>query len=78
MNLRLNKSKLSNGLTVLFQPVPNATSVAIGLWVKIGSRYEDESEKGYTHFLEHMLFKGTNKRTAKKQAEDIERVGGFF
>ncbi|MBL0263879.1 MAG: insulinase family protein [Leptospiraceae bacterium] len=78
MNLRLNKSKLSNGLTVLFQPVPNATSVAIGLWVKIGSRYEDESEKGYTHFLEHMLFKGTDKRTAKKQAEDIERVGGFF
>ncbi|HRG45172.1 MAG TPA: pitrilysin family protein [Leptospiraceae bacterium] len=78
MNLRLNKSKLSNGLTVLFQPVPNATSVAIGLWVKIGSRYENESEKGYTHFLEHMLFKGTDKRTAKKQAEDIERVGGFF
>jgi predicted Zn-dependent peptidase len=58
--------------------VPNATSVAIGLWVKIGSRYENDSEKGYTHFLEHMLFKGTNKRTAKKQAEDIERVGGFF
>ncbi len=78
MNLRLNKSKLSNGLTVLFQPVPNATSVAIGLWVKIGSRYENESEKGYTHFLEHMLFKGTEKRTSKKQAEDIERVGGFF
>ncbi|MBK8393790.1 MAG: insulinase family protein [Leptospiraceae bacterium] len=78
MNLRLNKSKLSNGLTVLFQPVPNATNVSIGLWVQIGSRYENESEKGYTHFLEHMLFKGTEKRTSKKQAEDIERVGGFF
>jgi predicted Zn-dependent peptidase len=78
MNLRLNKSKLSNGLTVLFQPVPNATNVSIGLWVKIGSRYENDSEKGYTHFLEHMLFKGTEKRTSKKQAEDIERVGGFF
>ncbi|HMV44069.1 MAG TPA: pitrilysin family protein [Leptospiraceae bacterium] len=78
MNLRLIKSNLSNGLTVLFQPVPNATSVSIGLWVKIGSRYESDDEKGYTHFLEHMLFKGTEKRSSKKQAEDIERVGGFF
>lgn len=78
MKFRLIKSNLSNGLTVLFQPVPSATSVAIGLWVKIGSRYETDSEKGYTHFLEHMLFKGTEKRTSRKQAEDIERVGGFF
>jgi len=74
MNLRLIKSNLSNGLTVLFQPVPNATSVSIGLWVKIGSRYESDDEKGYTHFLEHMLFKGTEKRSSKKQAEDIERA----
>lgn len=78
MNQGLNKSKLSNHLTVLFEPVPNATSVSIGLWVKIGSRYENNLEKGFTHFLEHMLFKGTEKRTAKKQAEDIERVGGYF
>jgi predicted Zn-dependent peptidase len=62
----------------LYKPIPCAASVSIGLWVKIGSRHESVEERGYTHFLEHMLFKGTAKRTAKQIAEEIERVGGYL
>ncbi|MCB1178499.1 MAG: insulinase family protein, partial [Leptospiraceae bacterium] len=72
------KFSLPNGFTVLFQPTPNSTSASVGLWVKVGSRHENDFEKGYTHFLEHMLFKGTKKRTAKQIAEEIERVGGYI
>lgn len=68
---------MENGLDVLFKPQPGAASVSVGLWVKIGSRHESSSERGYTHFLEHMLFKGTKKRTARQIAEEIERVGGY-
>jgi predicted Zn-dependent peptidase len=50
----------------------------MGLWIKIGSRHETDLERGYTHFLEHMLFKGTQKRTSRELAEEIERVGGFM
>ncbi|MDX1960706.1 MAG: pitrilysin family protein [Leptospiraceae bacterium] len=64
-------------MTVLFQKSPNSPSVSMGVWVRIGSRHETNLERGYTHFLEHMLFKGTSKRTSKQQAEEIERVGGF-
>jgi predicted Zn-dependent peptidase len=78
MDFQLHKFQLTNSLKVLFQPLANATSCSIGLWVDIGSRYETDSERGYTHFLEHMLFKGTEKRTSKQQAEEIERVGGYF
>lgn len=73
-----NKLVLSNDLTLVYQPMPHAVSVSIGLWLRKGSRHESDNERGYTHFLEHMLFKGTEKRTAKEQACDIERVGGFL
>ncbi|MCK6379762.1 MAG: insulinase family protein [Leptospiraceae bacterium] len=62
----------------MFQRAPNSVSVSIGLWLKTGSRHETDLERGYSHFLEHMLFKGTEKRTAKEQAQDIERVGGIL
>ncbi|MCB1191653.1 MAG: insulinase family protein [Leptospiraceae bacterium] len=71
------KYRLDNGLVVLYQKVPYAVSLSIGLWLKFGSRHEAETEKGCTHFVEHMLFKGTKNRTAKQQAMDIERVGGI-
>ncbi len=78
MDFKLYNFNLNNSLKILYQKIPNATSLSVGLWVKMGSRYETASELGYTHFVEHMLFKGTKKRTAKKQAEEIERVGGYF
>jgi len=69
-------SRLSNGLTVATETLPHLESVALGVWVKSGSRNEREDEHGIAHLLEHMAFKGTTKRTALQIATDIEDVGG--
>lgn len=74
----IHKQILSNGLTLLFQKLPFTRALSIGLWVKVGSRHETSKERGYTHFLEHMLFKGTTKRTAKQIAEEVDKVGGYL
>lgn len=70
--------QLPNGLRVTCTPVPGAASVAMGIWVATGSRYERADENGAAHFLEHVLFKGTKTRTAKQISEAIEGRGGFF
>ncbi len=70
------KFTLSNGVRVLVEPVGHVKSAAIGLWCKTGSRHEFDNEAGITHLIEHMLFKGTEKRTAKEIAEAIEGRGG--
>ncbi|TGL61731.1 M16 family metallopeptidase [Leptospira sarikeiensis] len=72
-----HKKVLGNGLTVLFQRAPYSVSASLGVYVKVGSRSEILETAGYCHFLEHMLFKDTEKRTAKQQAEDWERVGAY-
>ncbi|WP_274425057.1 M16 family metallopeptidase [Chelativorans sp. YIM 93263] len=69
-------SRLSNGLTVATETLPHLESVAMGVWVKSGSRDEREDEHGIAHLLEHMAFKGTSKRSALQIATDIEDVGG--
>lgn len=69
-------SRLSNGLTVATETLPHLESVALGVWIKSGSRNEREDEHGVAHLLEHMAFKGTGKRSAWKIATDIEDVGG--
>jgi predicted Zn-dependent peptidase len=69
---------LSNGLTILFQPMKHAASMAVGLFVKEGSLAETNTELGYFHFLEHMLFKDSETRTSKEIASEIERVGGVL
>ena len=74
----LNKFTLSNGVRILVEPVPYVRSAAIGLWCKTGSRHEREDEAGITHLIEHMLFKGTEKRGAKEIAESIEGRGGVL
>jgi predicted Zn-dependent peptidase len=68
--------KLANGVRVIVEPVGHVRSAAIGLWCKTGSRHETDSEAGITHLIEHMLFKGTQKRTAREIAESIEGRGG--
>ncbi len=75
--VEFSKKVLSNGLTVLHEKrdVP-VTTVMLG--TKYGSRYETESEKGMAHFIEHLCFKGTEKRTAKEIAKEIEGVGGIL
>ena len=72
----MEKFVLNNGLTVLVEPMPYLRSVSIGAWVKAGIMLEAPSENGLSHFMEHMAFKGTKKRTARQIAEEMDAVGG--
>lgn len=69
-------SRLNNGLTIVTHTMAQIESVALGIWVKSGSRNERAEEHGIAHMLEHMAFKGTENRTAYQIATDIEDVGG--
>lgn len=70
------KTVLSNGTRIVSEELPGVRSIALGLWVGTGSRYEELDEAGISHLIEHLLFKGTKKRTAREVAEAIESVGG--
>ncbi|HUO77665.1 MAG TPA: pitrilysin family protein [Thermodesulfovibrionales bacterium] len=70
------KYRLDNGIPLVTERIRNVHSVALGIWVKVGSRYELPEKNGISHFLEHMFFKGTRKRTAKDIAVDIDSIGG--
>ncbi len=70
------RATLPNGLKLICEPIPHVHSVSIGIWVGTGSRYEDPMYNGISHFIEHMLFKGTSRRTTKQIAEEIDAVGG--
>jgi len=70
------KEHLSNGIPVVTEQLKNMRSVALGIWVKVGSRDEGLDKNGISHFLEHMFFKGTVKRTAKDIAVEIDSLGG--
>ncbi len=73
------RTVLPNGLRILTSSMPHTHSVAVTIYVGAGSRYERNGEEGVSHFLEHMLFKGTDKRpTAKEIAEAIDGVGGML
>lgn len=69
-------TELSNGLRIVTGFMPGMSSVSIGAWVGVGSRYEEERLGGVSHFLEHLLFKGTRTRSAKQITEEIEGLGG--
>lgn len=69
-------TKLNNGLRVVTYNMADMKSVAIGIWVKAGGRYETEEYKGISHYLEHLLFKGTKKYSCRRLKESIEGVGG--
>jgi predicted Zn-dependent peptidase len=68
-------TELDSGIRVVTEPVPSVRSVALGLWVRVGSRDESDSEAGISHFLEHMLFKGTPKLTAEQIAQEFDGLG---
>ncbi len=76
MNVEI--TKLANGLTVVTDPMPQLESAALGVWVNTGGRNETRPVMGISHMLEHMAFKGTERRTARQIAEEIEAVGGFM
>ncbi len=71
-----NKTVLPNGLTIISEHIPSVRSVAVGVWIKTGSRFEYPMENGIAHFLEHMLFKGTRKRSPLEIAQSLESIGG--
>jgi len=71
-------TKLPQGVQIVTISQPDKQSVSIGFWVRVGSRYESLSNAGVSHFLEHMLFKGTRVRSARKIKEDIEGSGGLL
>ncbi len=76
MHSSIHKTVLPNGLTVISEFVPGVRSVSAGVWVKAGSRCETTRNKGIAHFLEHMVFKGTEKFSALKIAHSLEETGG--
>ncbi len=72
----IHKRVLENGIRVVTEKLPSVKSVSIGLWVNVGSRDEEQDEHGISHFLEHMFFKGTEKRSAKDIALEVDELGG--
>jgi len=70
------KKTLNNGLTVLTDEMAHVRSVAIGVWLKRGSRHETPEESGLAHFIEHMVFKGTEKRSQARIAQEMDEIGG--
>lgn len=70
------KVDLPNGLRIITEEMPHTHSVSMGIFTKVGSRYEDSRVSGVSHFLEHMFFKGTERRTSKQISEAIEGIGG--
>ncbi|HZJ83171.1 MAG TPA: pitrilysin family protein [Clostridia bacterium] len=68
--------ELENGIRVVTENIPHFRSVSIGLWFKVGSINEADGQEGLSHFIEHMLFKGTKKRSSKEIAQTMDAVGG--
>jgi predicted Zn-dependent peptidase len=72
------KETLPNGLTLLTERMPHVRSVAIGVWLKRGSRHETPEQTGISHFIEHMVFKGTKNRSAEQIAAQVDSIGGHM
>lgn len=70
------KTRLNNGLRIVSHSMASMQSVAIGIWIRAGGRYESAADKGISHYLEHLLFKGSKKYSCRKIKESIEGVGG--
>ncbi|MDD5281117.1 MAG: pitrilysin family protein [Candidatus Omnitrophica bacterium] len=70
------KSKLSNGLRIITKRLSGVGSISLGIWINIGGRYEPDAHKGISHYLEHLLFKGSKKYSCRQIKELIEGVGG--
>ena len=68
--------KLKNGVRVVLEEIPYVRSISFGIWVRNGSRNETEENSGISHYIEHMLFKGTENRSAKEIAEEMDALGG--
>ena len=74
----LRRTRLPNGLLVLTESIPHVRSVSMGVWVNSGSRDEPLAINGISHFVEHMVFKGTTSRSAQQFAREADSIGGNF
>ena len=75
---RFAKTTLSNGARVITEAIPSVRSIAVGVWIHTGSRDERADAAGISHFIEHMVFKGTARRRMHQIAKRLESVGGFL
>lgn len=73
---KVKKIVLNNGIRIILQEIPNSTYTSLNVWLNVGSVYEDESNAGVSHFLEHSFFKGTKTKTANEVAQIIDEIGG--
>src|SRR5271156_4589769 len=78
MNEAIRVTRLPSGLTVVTERMDRVETVSLGAYVATGTRHETEAENGVSHFLEHMAFKGTERRSAAEIAEEVEAVGGHI
>lgn len=76
--MTINKTDLKNGVTVVSHRMDAVETVSLGIWVRVGTRYEPVEINGVSHLLEHMAFKGTKRRNAREISEEIEAVGGHL
>jgi predicted Zn-dependent peptidase len=74
----IERAELSNGLVVVTEKMPHVRSVSVGIWLGTGSRGESPERNGIAHFIEHMVFKGTERRTAEEIAQSVDSVGGML
>ena len=72
------KTRLPNGIRIVTESLPHVRSISVGAWIDVGSRDENESNNGISHFIEHMVFKGTEKFSSQQIARSIESVGGYL
>ena len=76
MQASVNKTTLTNNVRILTKKIPHARSVSMGVWVNVGARDESLHESGLSHFIEHMIFKGTQRRNAFQIAKEFDAIGG--
>jgi len=69
---------LPNGVRIATAGMPHMRSVCVGLWAAVGGRHESREECGMSHFIEHLLFKGTDRRNTKQITEAVEGIGGYI
>ena len=76
--MHFDQITLPNGLRIIGEYIPHFRSVAVGLWIGAGSQYETRAQAGMSHYIEHMVFKGTKTRSARDIAEQMDEVGGHL
>ena len=76
--MTITKQILENGLTLVTESMPHVRSAAIGVWLTRGSRHEKPEQTGISHFIEHMVFKGTKTRSAEQIASEVDSIGGYM